>query len=162
MRKLRGFTLVETLVVIAVIAIIATIVLVSLSSVRYKARDTKRKSEISQIGRFLTLSCYLPDDGEGEYDLIPLAEEIVIKNPQYSRFLSRVPQDPKTGSDTESKYIYIVNTDGSKCALYANLENPDEKVTLTITVPTPGGGKGVFKAGSPGWNGTSLYYQYSN
>ena len=166
MRKLRGFTLVETLVVIAVIAIIATIVLVSLSSVRYKARDTKRKSEISQIGRFLTLSCYLPDDGEGEYDreydLIPLAEEIMSKNPQYSRFLSHVPQDPKTGSDTESKYIYIVNSDGSKCALYANLENPDEKVTLTITVPTPGGGKGVFKAADPGWNGTSLYYQYSN
>ena len=159
---LTGFTLVETLVVIAIIGIIISIVLVSLSGVRPKARDTKRKVEISQIGRFLILTCYLPDGGEGEYDLIPLAEEILNKYPQYSKFLSQVPKDPKTGTETESRYIYIVNADGSKCALYANLENPDEPVTLTITVPTPGGGKGVLKAASPGWNGTPLYYQYSN
>ncbi len=160
--RMSGFTLVETLVVIAVIGIIATVVLVSLSGPRLKTRDAKRKIEISQIGKFLTLSCYLPDDGEGEYDLIPLAEEILDKNPQYSKFLSQVPKDPKTGTETESKYIYVVNTDGTKCALYANLENESESVTLTITVPTPGGGKGVFKADSPGWNGTPLYYQYSN
>lgn len=118
--------------------------------------------EISQIGRFLTLSCYLPDGGEGEYDLIPLANEIISKYPQDSQYLSNIPKDPKVGTETESKYIYIVNTDATKCALYANLENSNEPVTLTITIPTPGGGTGVLRATNPGWNGSPLYFQVSN
>lgn len=160
--KKQNFTLIETLIVIAIIAIIASAILVSLFGVRGKARDARRKTEISQIGRFLTMTCYLPEGGEGEYDLISLAQEMLAKNPQYSKFLSQVPKDPKTGTETESKYVYIVNVDGSKCALYANLENPDEKTTLTITLPTPGGGTGILKANSPGWNDTPLYFQYSN
>jgi prepilin-type N-terminal cleavage/methylation domain-containing protein len=160
--KIQGFTLVETLVVITIIGIIATVMMVFLLGPRTKARDTKRKVEISQIGKFLTLSCYLPDGGEGEYDLVDLAEELLNKYPQYEKYLSQVPRDPKSGSETESKYIYIVNSDGSKCALYANLENESEPITLTITTSTPGGGKGVFKSDSSGWNGSPLYYHYSN
>ena len=160
--KELGFTLVETLIVIAIIGILATIVLISLSGPRQRARDIKRKTEIAQIGRFLTISCYLPSGGGGEYDLVPLAEELIVDNPKYQKYFAQVPRDPRTGTETESKYIYTVNDDGSKCALYANLENPDEQVTLTITSPTPGGGKGVLKATTSGWNGTPLYYQYSN
>jgi prepilin-type N-terminal cleavage/methylation domain-containing protein len=160
--KKKGFTLIETLVVIGIIGVIATIILVSLFTARDKARDSKRKAEISQIGRFLTISCYLPNGGEGEYDLMPLAQELLSKYPQYQKYLKRVPRDPKTGTDTESKYMYIVSDGGDKCALYANLENEEEKVTLNITQPTPKGGTGVFRASSSGWNGTFLYFQYSN
>ena len=159
---MRGFTLIETLVVIVIIGILSGVILISLFGVRVRARDARRKSEVSQIGRFLTVSCYLPDGGGGEYDLIPLANEILNKYPQYNQSLSNIPKDPKTGTETESKYIYTVDADGEKCALYANLENANESVNLTITAPKPGGGIGVLKADSPGWNDTPLYFQFSN
>jgi len=160
--KKWGFTLVEIIIIVAIIGIISSIILVSFSGVRERARDAKRKSEITQIGRFLTLSCYLPNGGEGEYDLLVLANEMLSKYPQYSKYLSNIPKDPKTGSESQSKYIYIVNADATKCALYANLENKKEPVTLPLTVPTPGGGTGVLESESSGWNGTPLYFQYSN
>jgi general secretion pathway protein G len=160
--KQKGFTMVEILVVVAVMGILATIMLVAFSGLRERARDVKRETELSQIGQFLMISCYLPDGGAGEYDLVPLVQELLNKNPQYASYLKSVPKDPKSGTDTESKYIYIVNADATKCALYANLENDKAQVTLSITTPTPGGGKGVFKADSPGWNGSPIYYQVSN
>ena len=45
----KGFTLIELLVVIAIIGLLATIVLVSVNSVRAKARDTKRISNLREI-----------------------------------------------------------------------------------------------------------------
>ena len=71
-----GFTLVELLIVIAIIGILASIVLVSLSSARTKARDTKRIQEISQIQSALELYYaqygYYPNsdfDGCGGWDV---------------------------------------------------------------------------------------------
>ena len=160
--KKKGFTLIETLVVVAIIGIIVTIVSTSLLGARNKARDIKRKAEISQIGRMLVMSCYLPDSGAGDYDLLPIAQEVMAKNPQYNQYIKNIPKDPKTGSNTESGYRYIVNEGASKCALYANLENEKEPITLQIIIPTPKGGTGVFRADSNGWNGTPFYFQYSN
>lgn len=148
--------------VIAIIGILASVIMISLLGARDKARDVKRKAEISQIGRFLVMSCYSPDAGDGDYDLMPIAEELLAKNPQYSQYLKMIPRDPKSGSDTESGYRYIVSENGTKCAIYANLENEKEQVTLSITAPTPKGGTGVFRASINGPNGTMLYYQNSN
>ncbi len=45
----RAFTLIELLVVIAIIGLLSTIAVVSLSSARSKARDTKRQADIKQL-----------------------------------------------------------------------------------------------------------------
>jgi prepilin-type N-terminal cleavage/methylation domain-containing protein len=158
----KGFTLIEILVVVAIIGILMSIVFVSFGGAKDKARDAARKGEISQFGRFLTLGCYTPDAGPGQYDLIPLAQELSGKYPQYAQMLQNIPKDPKQGSDTASGYTYIVDGSG-KCALYANLESDSEPVTLHgISTPTPGGGTGVLQATTPGPNGSTKYFEYSN
>lgn len=161
--KKFGFTLIEILVVIAIIALLASFAVVALSSATKKGRDSKRKSDVNQIGKFLGLSCYLPDAGPGEYDLANLFEEIKTKNPQISTFIKTVPKDPLIGTDSLSYYTYEVTADAKKCVLSANLENSGEKITLpAIISPTPGGGSGVFKASETGPNKSDKYFQFSN
>jgi type II secretory pathway pseudopilin PulG len=148
-------------VTIGIIGLLATIVFFSLGKTTAKARDTKRKADLSQIGRFIQASsCYIPDAGPGEYDLAVLLDEIKTSNPQAANFITRAPQDPKSGSAAQTQYRYILSEDRQHCALYANLENPNEPVTLTgIDAPTAGGGSGVLRAVTPGWNGSNKYYQ---
>lgn len=104
MKKLNksGFTLIELLAVIGIIALLASFFVVALSQAIKKGRDSKRKSDISQIGKFLGLACYLPNAGAGEYDLVALFEEIKTKNPQISNFIKNTPKDPLTGTASRS------------------------------------------------------------
>lgn len=54
-RNKKGFTLIELLVVIAVIGLLSTFAVISLDNARKKARDARRKSDITQIGKGLSL-----------------------------------------------------------------------------------------------------------
>ena len=163
MHERKGFTLIEILVVVAIIGVLAAIISVAVGSIRTKARDTVRKADITQMGKILSISCYLPTGGGGEYDLADLFAELQTTYPQLAQLYKRIPHDPGPGTDTETYYRYVVNDEGTLCALYANLENDDESVTLTtITTPTAGGGSGVFEAASDGWNRSPKYFQISN
>jgi len=165
MTKLKrlGFTLIELLVVVSIIGLLSTFSVAAYSQAMKKSRDSKRKGDIAQIARFFALSCYLPDAGAGEYDLVALFDEAKIKNPQFFTFLTIVPQDPSIGTDSRSYYTYKVTADGKECVLYANMENNGEQITLPgITSPTPAGGSGIFQAEAAGPNGSSKYFQFSN
>lgn len=164
MTKRQGFSLVEILIVVAIIGVIGSIAMIFTGPARKRARDAKRKFELAQIGRFLAgSSCYQPTGGPGEYDLALLYNEITAKNPQIKQIIAKVPRDPHGGSDSETFYIYKLSADGKKCALYANLENENEEITIKgLTDPTPGAGTGVLKGSTEGHNGTKIYFQSSN
>ena len=155
----RAFTLIELLIVIAIIGLLATISFVFFGNARNKARDTKRKFDIGQVGRFLFLgNCYMPSAGFGEYDLTGVMSELKTIYPQ-AQSLPTI-KDPKSGSDTESMYRYQV-TASDKCILYTNLENLEEKPTLSgMVAPEAGKGTGILIGSTLGVNGTHIYYQY--
>lgn len=157
MKKQNGFTLVELLVSIAIIGLLASVVLVATSGARTKARDVKRKQDLTLIGRFVMSSnCYMPDAGAGDYDLRQLEPEIRTKYPQAAAV--SLPVDPKSGNQTTANYRYQVTVD-NHCILYGNLDNEDEKIDLSITAPTAGAGVGTLRAAAEGPNGTHVYYQ---
>jgi prepilin-type N-terminal cleavage/methylation domain-containing protein len=158
----KGFSLIELLVVIGIIAVMAAIAFVFLGGVRGRAGDAKRLNDIDQIGRFLAFGCPVPDGGPGAYDLNELLAELKTKYPQYASSIPADIRDPKTGTAAQSNYKYILDENGN-CVLCANLEKDKTKVTLpAISAPKPGGGKGVFAAPAPGWNGSNKYFQVSN
>jgi prepilin-type N-terminal cleavage/methylation domain-containing protein len=162
LRIKRGFSLVEILVVIGIIGVLATLGVVVLGGARNKARDAKRMNDLNQLGRFLTFGCVMPAAGAGEYDLNQLLEEYRNKYPQYANQIPGNIKDPKTGTEENSNYKYIVD-DNNRCVLYANLENEEQAVSLSgISSPTVGGGKGIFAAETAGWNGSKKYFQISN
>ena len=162
MKKKKGFSIVEVLVVIAIIGVLATIILVALGGATGKARDTKRKATLAQIGRVFSVSCFVPQSGPGDYDIAEFISELKAKYPQYSSVLGSV-KDPKIGTNSETFYRYIISEDGKACAIYTNLENKDEPVTLKdISTATPKGGTGVYEDPSNGPNGSKKYFQVSN
>lgn len=150
------------MVVIGIIGVLATISVAALVPAQRKARDTKRKADLVQMGRLLQVgTCYLPSSGAGDYDLKELIPEFIVKYPQYAQFASYLPKDPRVGSDSASGYRYQADADGH-CVLYGNLENEGEPITLPgLSSPAPNSGTGALRAGSTGPNGTAIYYQIS-
>ncbi|MBP6891202.1 type II secretion system protein [Candidatus Parcubacteria bacterium] len=51
MKKIKGFTLIELIIVIAIISLLAMIITYSIVGAQQKARDTKRIAELSDIGK---------------------------------------------------------------------------------------------------------------
>lgn len=51
--RVRGFTIVELLIVIVVIAILAAITMIAYNGMQERAKDTRRKNDISQIKKAL-------------------------------------------------------------------------------------------------------------
>lgn len=121
MKKQRGFTLLELLVVLAIIGIMASLVLVSLQSVRGKARDAKRVSDVRQL--MLAMELYLDDHLKyPEKGAVGLIDSLPSN---LSPYLLPVPTDPGVtpANCLPEGYRWWGNTgQGQKYCLWACLE----------------------------------------
>ena len=132
-----GFTLIELLVVISVIGLLASVIMISLNSVRIKARDVKRRTDLAQISKALEL--YYNDNN----DRYPGSGGATSPNNVWTNsndsswntlttslqpYISKLPHDPKesaSGYPGDGVYSY---------AYYSEyLENPGGQATQAFT-----------------------------
>ena len=142
----KAFTLIELLVTISIIGILAGIVSVNVGNSQDRARDAKRKSDISAIKTAIEMY----KDGNGGNPIGVSGAwwgEISNNSPfdQLLSYLSLIPSDPKTGW----KYYYgkgynlspsgdsvVPSSDATKFVICSKLENEnDSDYKSNITNP---------------------------
>lgn len=139
-----GFTLVELLVVIAVIGLLAGLIGANLGSVRAKARDAQRKSDLKAIQTAIvlyqdtkrTLPTGPADSRSGQpawiTDLSPV-------------YIERVPVDPKNDSTYFYSYVLGAGRQVGAFVLEARLETDG---VAGLTDRDTSGGAANFVSGS--------------
>lgn len=99
LNKIKGFTLIELMVVIAIIGIMASIGAVTFAGAQSKGRDAKRKADLDDLKKALQL--YYTDN-----QVFPPSATWTTAVGTYMKL---IPQDPKT----KVNYSYTYNSDNS-------------------------------------------------
>ena len=131
-RSVRGFTLVELLVVVFIIGLLASVVTISASSARAQSRDAKRKSDLQLVASSLEL--YYA--AQREYpDAFAQWQWATLRTALVPDYASSVASDPLTarpdGDYEKGGYVYRTDSASGKFVLDATLERSDEAVTMT-------------------------------
>jgi type II secretion system protein G len=125
--KRNGFTLLELIIVAAIIALIATATIAVLNPFGQfqKARDTRVKSDLSQVQK--ALESYYQDNNS--YPLRATQCTYVISGNNgdgndciewgrsWQPYMNVIPQDPTTAN----RYVYYVSSNRQSYYIYANL-----------------------------------------
>ncbi|MEI7818686.1 MAG: prepilin-type N-terminal cleavage/methylation domain-containing protein [bacterium] len=127
LRKNKGFTLLELLIVIVIIGILIALVLPNLVSGPARARDSKRKTDLRDIRN--GLEQYYNDNSSYTANLTVLTSGT-------TPYIKTLPKDPKSGAD----YSYTPAPAGgptySSYSLTATLENKNDKDIKSGTTDT--------------------------
>lgn len=141
--KQAGFTLLELVVVMAIIGILAAIGISSFATTQVKARDARRKGDLSSLTK--ALEAYNTD--HGSYPLSSAGE--IVCNADTSAtcawgsefvdekgtvYMAQLPEDPKA-----FEYQYVAESTGSWFAVLARLENEQDQ-----SWPDASGQRGVY------------------
>lgn len=100
----NGFTIVELLVVIAIIALLVAAILIYFKDVRAKSRDSRRKQDLKEI-----------ENAIANYQSNNNGSSPAVLSELVSEYISRVPQDPRTGNPysykaSDNRVSYEINT----------------------------------------------------
>jgi prepilin-type N-terminal cleavage/methylation domain-containing protein len=106
--KVRGFTLVELLTVVAIISILTGISIVGLQEIRKKAQDTSRLANMKEIQ--IALETYKSVNGGKYPDAGTQGSDAYISN-LTPAFISKLSKDPSGTHNGVSGYVYKVSTD---------------------------------------------------
>lgn len=135
-RNIKGFTLIELMLVMALVGILATIGLGSYSTATVKSKDTKRKTDLNQISKALesfnndvarypkvdvngNMTC--PGSSGSEVGCLGSVYAYIGDN--RTTYMVDFPTDPLSGNN----YVYVPSADYGSYSLYAALENDQDK-----------------------------------
>lgn len=135
---MKGFTLMELILTMAIIAILSVIGIGSYTQATVKSRDTQRKGDLNQISKAVEMF----NNDKGQY---PKALDGVMLCPgldgtenacggsifTYSgthkiTYMDKAPNDPTNETSTR-RYVYIPDENLRSFALYAALENNQDR-----------------------------------
>jgi len=134
LKKQGGFTLLELLIVIVIIGILALLIIPNITSAPKKARDTKRKTDITTLRKgleeyFVNNNVYpdstaaAPNNG---LNALTQGSAPIVKT---------IPTDPKNVSPYT--YVYTSANSNSTYTLNACLENDGDTSTNVIAPVSP-------------------------
>ena len=133
--KQGGFTLLELLIVIVIIGILALLIIPNITSAPKKARDTKRKTDITTVRKgleeyFVNNNVYPSSSGA-----VGTAGVLAELQTGSAPIVKVLPTDPKnTGAYV---YTYTPANTNSTYTLTACLENDQDSSTGVIAPVTP-------------------------
>lgn len=157
MIRIRGFTLVELLVVISIIGILASIVTVNANVARRLSRDSKRKADIQNVAGALELyratNRVYPNPNTG---LVLVSSYSSQPSSPFraalAAYTSDIPSDPGSFS-----YSYYPDTNGAKFVLDAKLESTTE--TAAFQCPSLSSDPNFYITGICGPVGGPFHYR---
>jgi prepilin-type N-terminal cleavage/methylation domain-containing protein len=115
LRKSKGFTIVELLIVIVVIGILATLVIVTFSGIQQRARDTARQTDINAIQG--QVEAYYAQTGT--YPTLAMITDSAFRTKYMKGFPSEALVDPAGNTIAATLgtngYSYVVTAGTNPC-----------------------------------------------